>query len=108
MAKSLEDIEVAFRQKYSSAKAVGNGHDHSKTRSGQEPSRRARRAGTTVAFGIVLIIIIIVAILFLMEENRKKGSPSVVEDIGINALVEPAVTLALAPGPTVALKPRVN
>ena len=104
MAKSLEDIEVAFRQKYSSAKAVGNGNDHSKAQSGQEPSRQARHAGTTVAFCIVLIIMIIVAILFAMEENRKKGSPIVVEDIGINALVEPtpAVTRALAPGPTLA------
>ena len=104
MAKSLEDIEVAFRQKHSSAKAVGEGHDHSKARSGQEPSRRARQAGITVAFWIVLIIIIIVTILFLMEENHKKGSPSMAEDIGINALVEPtpAVTRALAPGPTLA------
>ena len=108
MAKSLEDIEVAFRQKYSSAKAVGEGHDHFEPQSGPAPSRRARHAGITVAFWIVLIIIIIVTILFLMEENHKKGSPSVAEDIGINALVEPAVTLALAPGPTVALKPRVN
>ena len=32
MAKSLEDIEVAFRQKYSSAETVGNGHDHSAKR----------------------------------------------------------------------------
>jgi len=93
MAKSLEDIELAFRQKHSSAETVGNG---------QERSRRNRPAGTTIVFCTVLVVIIIVVILLSMEENRKKGSSIVTEDSGINALVEPtpAVTRALVPGPT--------
>ena len=111
MAKNLEEIELAFRQKYSSAETVDNGQDHlAKPQSAQGRSRHNRPAGTTIAFYTVLIVIIIVIILLLMEENRKRGNLIIAEDIGINALAEPtpAVTLALAPGPTLAPRPALT